>query len=152
MSVLFFVTLPDAAVWGVRAANGQLELASVELPHVPYGMPQGVVAPWFLLRREQAQGGEMQDVSLGRQTRKILSLARVQVAGHGHRACLHHPTLSLHHAAIRCCFVRTSLCYGVPRRTYPLDVKARFDCLLEKHLRGRVVKVYNLLIQKQKEV
>lgn len=105
----FFVTLSDAAVWGVKVANGRLELASVELPHVPHGMPQGAVAPWFPLRREQAQEGETQGVSLGRQALKILSLALIQVAGHGHRACVHHPTLSLHQIAIRCCFVTTSL-------------------------------------------
>ena len=105
----FFVTLSDAAVWGVKAANGRLGLALVELSHAPHGTPQGVVAPWFPLRREQGQEGETQGVSLGRQALRILSLARVQVAGHGHRACLHHPTLSLHQIAIRCCFVRTSL-------------------------------------------
>jgi hypothetical protein len=44
MSVWFFVTLSDAAVWGVKVGNGRLELVSIELPQVPRGMPQGAVA------------------------------------------------------------------------------------------------------------
>lgn len=103
-----FVTLLDAAVSGVKAASGRLELASVELPHVPHGMLQGAVAPWFPLRTEQAQKDEAQGVSLGRQALKILSLERVRVAGHGYCVGLRPPALSLHQVAIRHSFVRTT--------------------------------------------
>ena len=89
-----FVTLPDAAVWGVKAANEQLELASVDPSHAPHGMLQGAAAPWFPLRMAQVRG-EAQGVSLGRQTLKILSLAQVQVAEHGRCAGLQHLALSL---------------------------------------------------------